>query len=95
VRDQTSLSAAAPAALKQATDTIPIVFSVVNDPTGQGFVATMSHPGRNITGFTFIEFPMIGKWMQMLKEIAPGVRRMTLMFNPDTAPSFKQSLHTV
>jgi putative ABC transport system substrate-binding protein len=74
------------AALKQATDTIPIVFSVVNDPIGQGFVATMSQPGGNITGFTFVEFPMIGKWMQMLKEVAPSVRRMTLMFNPDTAP---------
>jgi ABC-type uncharacterized transport system substrate-binding protein len=76
------------AALKQATDTIPIVFSVVNDPIGQGFVATMSRPGGNITGFTFIEFPMIGKWMQMLKEVAPGVRRMTLMFNPNTAPFY-------
>jgi putative tryptophan/tyrosine transport system substrate-binding protein len=76
------------AALKQATDTIPIVFNVVNDPVGQGFVATMSHPGGNLTGFTFIDFPLIGKWLQMLKEIAPNVRRITLMFNPDTAPFY-------
>jgi ABC transporter substrate binding protein len=48
------------AALKQATHTIPIVFSVVNDPVGQGFVASLAHPGGNITGFTFVDFPMIG-----------------------------------
>jgi putative ABC transport system substrate-binding protein len=76
------------AALKQATDTIPVVFSVVNDPVRQGFVATLSHPGGNITGFTFIEFPLIGKWLEMLKAIAPDVSRMMLMFNPDTAPFY-------
>src|SRR5262249_25316575 len=76
------------AALKQATDTIPIVFNVVNDPVGQGFVATLSHPGGNITGFTFMDFPLIGKWLEMLKEIAPNVRRITLMFNPDSAPFY-------
>ena len=76
------------AALQRATDAIPIVFNVVNDPVGQGFVATLSHPGGNITGFTFIDFPLIGKWLEMLKEIAPDVRRMTLMFNPDTAPFY-------
>ena len=76
------------AALKQATDTIPVVFSVVNDPVRQGFVATLSHPGGNITGFTFIEFPLIGKWLEMLKAIAPDVRRMALMFDPDTTPFY-------
>ena len=76
------------AALQRATDAIPIVFNVVNDPVGQGFVATLSHPGSNITGFTFIDFPLIGKWLEMLKEIAPDVRRMTLMFNPDSAPFY-------
>ncbi len=73
------------AVLKQATRTIPIVFSVVNDPLGQGFVASLARPGQNITGFTFVEFPLIGKWLEMLKEIAPGIRRMTLLFNPQTA----------
>jgi putative ABC transport system substrate-binding protein len=76
------------AALKQATDSIPIVFSVVNDPVGQGFVTTLSRPGGNITGFTFVDFPMVGKWLEMLKEIAPGVRRVTLVFDPDTAPYY-------
>jgi putative ABC transport system substrate-binding protein len=76
------------AALKQATDTIPIVFSAVNDPVGQGLVATMSRPGGNITGFTFIDFPLIGKWLEVLKEVAPDVRRMRLMFNPDTTPFY-------
>ena len=76
------------AALKQATSTIPIVFNVVNDPVGQVFVASLSRPGENITGFTFIDFPLIGKWLEMIKEIAPGVRRVTLMFNPDTTPFY-------
>ena len=76
------------AALKQATSTIPIVFNVVNDPVGQGFVASLSRPGGNITGFTFIDFPLIGKWLEMIKEIAPAVRRVTLMFNPDTTPFY-------
>jgi len=76
------------AALKQATSTIPIVFNVVNDPVRQGFVASLSRPGGNITGFTFIDFPLIGKWLEMIKEIAPSVRRVTLMFNPDTTPFY-------
>jgi putative ABC transport system substrate-binding protein len=75
-------------ALKQATRSIPIVFAVVNDPVGQGFVANMARPGGNITGFTFVDFPLIGKWLEMLKEIAPGVRRVALMFNPQTAPYY-------
>jgi putative ABC transport system substrate-binding protein len=75
-------------ALKRATRTIPIVFSVVNDPLGQGFIASLARPGENITGFSFVDFPMIGKWLEMLKEIAPGVRRIALMFNPQTAPYY-------
>jgi putative ABC transport system substrate-binding protein len=76
------------AALKEATRAIPIVFSVVNDPVGQGFVASLSRPGGNITGFSFIDSPLIGKWLEMLKEIGPGVRRVALMFNPDIAPFY-------
>jgi ABC-type uncharacterized transport system substrate-binding protein len=76
------------AALKQATGTIPIVFNVVNDPVGQGFVASLSRPGGNITGFSFIGFPLIGKWLEIIKEIAPGIRHVTLMFNPDTTPFY-------
>jgi putative tryptophan/tyrosine transport system substrate-binding protein len=76
------------AALKQATRTIPIVFFIVNDPAGQGFVDSLGHPGGNITGFSFVEFPMIGKWLEMLKEIAPSVDRKALVFNPQTAPYY-------
>ena len=75
-------------ALKEATRTIPIVFSVVTDPVGQGLVVTLARPGGNITGFSFIDFPLIGKWLEMLKEIAPGVRRIALIFSPPTAPWF-------
>jgi putative tryptophan/tyrosine transport system substrate-binding protein len=76
------------AALKQATRTIPIVFSVVSDPAGQSFVSSLGRPGGNITGFSFVEFPMLGKWLEMLKEIAPSVERTTLVFNPQTAPYY-------
>ncbi len=81
------------AALKEATSTIPIVFNLVNDPVGQGFVASLSRPGGNVTGFTFIDFPLIGKWLELIKEIAPGVRHVTLMFNPDTTPFYPAFLH--
>jgi putative tryptophan/tyrosine transport system substrate-binding protein len=76
------------AALKRATHTIPIVFSIVSDPAGQGFVASLGHPGGNITGFSFVEFPMLGKWLELLKEIAPSVKRTTLVFSPQTAPYY-------
>jgi putative tryptophan/tyrosine transport system substrate-binding protein len=76
------------AALRQATTSIPIVFSIVNDPLGQGFVSSMSHPGSNITGFSFIDFPMIGKWIGMLKDVSPSLSRAALMFDPDTSPYY-------
>jgi putative ABC transport system substrate-binding protein len=75
-------------ALRKATANIPIVFNLVNDPVGQGLVDSLSQPGGNITGFSFIDFPLIGKWLEMLKQIAPGVRRVMLMFNPDTTPFY-------
>jgi putative ABC transport system substrate-binding protein len=86
------------AALKRATHTIPFVFAVVTDPVGQGFVTSMAHPAGNITGFTLIEFEMVGKWMELLKEMAPGIRRTTLLFNPVTAPyylSFLRQLEAI
>jgi putative ABC transport system substrate-binding protein len=76
------------AALKQATSTIPIVIAVVNDPVGQGFVASLARPGGNITGFAFVEFTLVGKWLELLKEMTPGVRRVALIFNPQTAPYY-------
>src|SRR5262249_20498628 len=75
-------------ALRQATSSIPIVMTPLNDPVEQGFVSSLAHPGGNITGFMFIDFQMVGKWLEMLKEAAPGVARAVLMFNPDTAPHY-------
>ena len=74
------------AALKKATTSIPIVFAVVNDPVAQGFIASMAHPGGNITGFSFLDYSMVGKSLEMLKEIAPSVVRVAVMFNPETYP---------
>jgi putative ABC transport system substrate-binding protein len=74
------------AALQRETRTIPIVFVVVSDPVGSGFIAGLPRPGGNITGFIPWEPTMGGKWLQLLTEIAPGVRRIAAMFNPDTAP---------
>jgi putative tryptophan/tyrosine transport system substrate-binding protein len=75
-------------ALRQATSSIPIVMVAVNDPVEQGFVSSLAHPGGNITGFALINFQMVGKWLEMLKEAAPGVSRAALMFNPDTASTY-------
>ena len=74
------------AAFQQQTRTIPIVFVMVSDPIGSGFVASLPRPGGNITGFMLNEAAMAGKWLELLTEIAPAVRRAALMFNPDTAP---------
>jgi ABC-type uncharacterized transport system substrate-binding protein len=74
------------AALLQQTRTIPIVFVTVSDPVGSGFVASFPRPGGNVTGFTNIEPTMAGKWLELLKEIAPRVDRVAFLFNPATAP---------
>jgi ABC-type uncharacterized transport system substrate-binding protein len=74
------------ASLLQQTRTIPIVFVIVSDPVGSGFVASFPRPGGNVTGFTNIEPTMAGKWLELLKEIAPSVARVALLFNPATAP---------
>jgi len=76
------------AALRQATSSIPIVFAVVNDPVGQGFISSLAHPGGNITGFTFVDFEMVGKWLAMLNDAVPNLSRAALMFNPALAPYF-------
>jgi putative ABC transport system substrate-binding protein len=72
--------------LLQQTRTVPIIFVVVSDPVGSGFVASFPRPGGNVTGFTNIEPTMAGKWLELLKEIAPSVARAALLFNPATAP---------
>jgi putative tryptophan/tyrosine transport system substrate-binding protein len=73
-------------ALLQQTRTIPIVFVSVSDPVGSGFVASFQRPSGNVTGFTNIEPTMAGKWLELLKEIAPRVNRVAFLFNPATAP---------
>jgi ABC-type uncharacterized transport system substrate-binding protein len=82
------LSATTPAtaALHRETRTIPIVFVVVSDPVGAGFAASLSKPGGNLTGFINIEASMAGKQLELLKEVAPRIKRAAIMFNPDTAP---------
>jgi putative ABC transport system substrate-binding protein len=75
-------------ALKQTTRTIPVIFAMVNDPVGQGFIESLARPGGNMTGFTFIEFSMIGKWLGILQAASSAVRRSAIMFNPRTSPYY-------
>src|SRR5258708_23454890 len=89
------VSTPALAAVAAATKTIPIVFVGVSDPVGQGFVSNLAHPGENLTGFTFFEPEMGGKWLGLLKEIAPGIERVTILFNPDTSPQTKRFLRSI
>jgi putative ABC transport system substrate-binding protein len=72
------------AALKRATSSIPVVFVGINEPVLQGFVASMAHPGGNITGFTQVDFSVVGKSVEMLKAMAPALTRVALMYNPQT-----------
>jgi putative ABC transport system substrate-binding protein len=81
-----AISSPVVAALKRANANVPIVFAVVADPVADGFVASLSRPGGNITGFSSFDPEIGGKWVQMLKEVAPTVRRIGLLFNPRTAP---------
>jgi putative ABC transport system substrate-binding protein len=74
------------AALLGEARTVPIVFVRVSDPVGDGFVSTLASPNGNVTGFTNFVPSLAGKWLQLLKEIAPGVARVHIMFNPNTAP---------
>jgi putative ABC transport system substrate-binding protein len=76
----------ATAALLRQTRSIPIVFAQVVDPIGQGFVASYARPGSNVTGFSNLEPTMGGKWLELLREIAPHVNRAVFLFNPPTAP---------
>ena len=73
-------------ALKQQTQTIPIVFAAVGDAVASGIVPGLNQPGGNTTGFALLEPSLGGKWLELLSEIAPGLKRAAIMFNPDTAP---------
>jgi putative ABC transport system substrate-binding protein len=72
-------------ALQRETRTIPIVFANVTDPVATGIVLRLDRPGGNITGFSLGEPSLGGKWLELLSQIAPGLKRATIMFNPDTS----------
>jgi putative tryptophan/tyrosine transport system substrate-binding protein len=74
------------AAFLEQTRTIRIVFTVVSDPVGEHFVESLARPGGNATGFTNVEFSLTGKWVGLLKEIAPGIKRVAFIFDPKLAP---------
>jgi putative ABC transport system substrate-binding protein len=74
------------AALQEQRPTVPVVFTQVTDPIGQGLVSNLGHPGGNLTGFTSFEFSIGSKWLETLKQVAPHVTRVALLFNPATAP---------
>ena len=78
---------AATVAVQRETRTIPIVFANVPDPVASGIVARLDRPSGNITGFAILEPSLGGKWLELLSEIAPGLKRAAIMFNPDTAPA--------
>jgi putative ABC transport system substrate-binding protein len=86
----------ATAALQRETRTIPIVFAGVAEPVASGIVPRLNQPGGNITGFGLLEASMGGKWLELLSEIAPGLKRAAVMFNPDThtASTYMPSLET-
>jgi putative tryptophan/tyrosine transport system substrate-binding protein len=73
------------AALRRATSSIPIVIAMINNPVGQGFISNLARPGGNITEFSFIDFEIIGKWVDLLGDAKLDLSRVALMFNPDTA----------
>ena len=89
-----TISTPATAALQAETRTIPIVFAWVSDPIGSGFVSSLAHPGGNITGFLNIEASVVGKWLSLMREIAPQVSRIGFMYNPQTAPYARYYLDT-
>jgi putative ABC transport system substrate-binding protein len=78
-------STSATTAVQRETRTIPVVFTTVSDPVGSGFVASLAHPGGNLTGFINVEASIAGKWLGLLKEVAPGLKRACMMYNPATA----------
>jgi putative tryptophan/tyrosine transport system substrate-binding protein len=74
-------------AVQRDTGTIPIVFVNVTDPVAQRIVGRLDRPSGNITGFAYLEASLGGKWLELLSEVAPGLKRAAILFNPDTAPA--------
>ena len=83
------------AAVRNVTSTIPIVFVVVGDPIGQGFVSSLAHPGGNITGFTSFEFAIGVKWLELIKEIAPELGHIGFIFNPEAGPFAEKFVQSI
>jgi putative ABC transport system substrate-binding protein len=81
-------AAAGPALL--ATRSIPVVFTIVPDPVGGGFVESLAQPGRNATGFASFDYGIRGKWLDLLKEIAPGIKRVGVLRDPDITAGIGQ-----
>jgi putative ABC transport system substrate-binding protein len=81
--------------LRRRTGTIPIVFAIVTDPIDQGFVASLSHPGGNITGFADYDSPMAGKWLEMLTQFTPRAAHVAVLYNPSTAPFAEIMMRTM
>jgi putative ABC transport system substrate-binding protein len=81
--------------VQQATTTVPVVFVQVSDPVVQGFVANLTRPGGNLTGFSIYEFSVGGKWLDLLKEIAPALSRVAVVFNPDTSLQSKFFMRSI
>jgi putative ABC transport system substrate-binding protein len=82
------------AALKQATRSTPVVFVTVNDPVAQGYVSNVARPGENITGFSFMDYSVIGKAAELLKKAAPRMTRVGFVFNPETYPYYEVYLRS-
>jgi putative ABC transport system substrate-binding protein len=76
-------------AFKRVTDSVPIVFALAMDPVGLGHVKSLSHPGGNFTGFTFIDPELIGKWTELLKDLSPRLTRAAVLYNPKTLPMYE------
>jgi putative tryptophan/tyrosine transport system substrate-binding protein len=81
--------------VQEATSTVPVVFMLISDPVAQGFVASMRQPGGNLTGFSNYEFSIGGRWLDLLKEVAPGLARVAVMFDPDASPQSKLFLQVI
>jgi ABC-type uncharacterized transport system substrate-binding protein len=85
-------------AVQQTTKTIPIVFLLVGDPVGQGFISSLAHPESNATGLTSFEFQIGGKWLQLLKEIVPDISIVSFIYNPEAGPyaiNYMQSMTAI
>jgi putative ABC transport system substrate-binding protein len=81
--------------LRQATNTVPIVFVQVSDPVAQGFVPNLTRPGGNLTGFSAFDFSIGGKWVDLLKQVAPELARVAVIFNPDNSPQTRFFLRSI